>query len=373
MKLRRSLAVLLSGVMLCILMIFPTSAAEVCFTSINDNLLPLTSNTMPVWSGGVLYVPYTAFDSGSTGIDLGISCRRSDNGNKVSLFNLEKMISFDLNSSTCYNEVTDEPIPVQAIRRNGVPYLPAGTVCSFFGLRYSYTEVEGIGHLVRIKSADVVLSDRKFIEAASDLFSRRLREYNQSLGGSTVQPSDPGPTMDSETPEDGAEVAVYLAFRCDETAGLDEILDTLDTRGQWGAFFFPADVLAEAGEVIDRIVASGHKIGLLAEGDTAQVTQTQLAAGRALLERLSCVRTAMALIPGDQVSDLEEQNWICWQETVSAIPAEGVSAASYASGVLRTLRRTSGTAYVTLDGGENSARVLPALLQQMKGQSFVVR
>lgn len=69
----RKLACALVSMALCLGLLLPQPAlaADLYFTSINDNLLPLTSDTMPVWSGGVLYVPYSVFDSGVTGINLG--------------------------------------------------------------------------------------------------------------------------------------------------------------------------------------------------------------------------------------------------------------------------------------------------------------
>ncbi len=50
------------------------AAESVYFTAINDNLLALNASTMPAWVEGVLYVPYTVFDSASTGSNLRINC-----------------------------------------------------------------------------------------------------------------------------------------------------------------------------------------------------------------------------------------------------------------------------------------------------------
>ena len=50
------------GVILCLalLVTLPVSAADLYFTALNDTVLPLSSDTMPVWSGGQLHVPLTA-------------------------------------------------------------------------------------------------------------------------------------------------------------------------------------------------------------------------------------------------------------------------------------------------------------------------
>ena len=63
---RRKLAALL----LCLLLVFqlspvPSGAAEtVYFTAVNKNVLTLSDDTMPFWSGGYLYVPSTIFTGG---------------------------------------------------------------------------------------------------------------------------------------------------------------------------------------------------------------------------------------------------------------------------------------------------------------------
>ena len=57
----------LLALLVCLALLFPlpVSAADLYFTSVNDNLLPLMADTMPLWSGGQLYVPYTVFDKDS--------------------------------------------------------------------------------------------------------------------------------------------------------------------------------------------------------------------------------------------------------------------------------------------------------------------
>ena len=56
-KLRRAVLFTLA-VVLSLTLFFPVRAAEtVYFTAINDSLMTLSSDTMPLWSGGTLYVP----------------------------------------------------------------------------------------------------------------------------------------------------------------------------------------------------------------------------------------------------------------------------------------------------------------------------
>ena len=152
---------------LALLCPLPVSAADLYFTATNDSLAQLTTDTMPLWSGGVLYVPYTVFDSrtNSTGIDLGVNASYSRSDSTVKLFTPRKFLVFDLNNGTCRDDLTGESYSARAIIRNGRPYLPVKTVCDFFGLTSSYSAISQ-AYLVRIKNDAVVLSDAKFIAAA---------------------------------------------------------------------------------------------------------------------------------------------------------------------------------------------------------------
>ena len=50
----------------------PASAANLYFTAINNSVAPLSSNTMPFWSGGAIYVPYSVFDANLNGINVSL-------------------------------------------------------------------------------------------------------------------------------------------------------------------------------------------------------------------------------------------------------------------------------------------------------------
>lgn len=369
---RRFLALALCAVLL---LPIPVSAADVYFTSINDNLLPLTSETMPVWSGGLLYVPYTVFDSNYTGVSLGLYCTYSQNSNTVSIFNLRQMLVFDLSSGSARNDMTGETFSARAIVRNGRPYLPLNSVCDFFGLSRSYTAISQ-GYLVRIKNDAVVLSDAKFIDAAGDLINRRLKEYTQSLNpGTDNTPSTPSTPSTPTTPDsDGtsADVRTYLAFRCQGGEGVADLLDALDSGGVYALFLFSPQVLEEEGDLVRRILGTGHSIGLLAEGDTLAQTQELLAQGNRLLEQIALTRACLALVPQDQRSALEGEGWVFWRETMSLSPSVTVGPNTFAYNTVRQLAGRTKSTYLTLDGNANAARILPSLLRQLGSKHFVV-
>ena len=74
-RVRRALSLLLCTVVLAAALAVPAAAAPLYFTSLNDSLEQLTAETMPVWSGGVLYVPLSLFSpsTNTTKVDLGLN------------------------------------------------------------------------------------------------------------------------------------------------------------------------------------------------------------------------------------------------------------------------------------------------------------
>lgn len=377
---KRRFASLALAFVLCLALFqpMPAAAADLYLTSLNDTLLPLTADTMPVWSGGTLYVPYSVFDSNinGTGVKLGMECSYERNSNIVTLYNLQKMLVFDLNAGTCRNELTGETYSARAITRNNRPYLPLGVVCDFFGLSYSYNAISQ-GYLVRIKSSAVVLSDAKFIDAAGDFINRRLREYYQSLSPSTDTGSSGTTTPPTSTPDEDDEPAsttslrVYLAFRCEDGESVGDILDALSDRA-FALFLLTPGVMEENPDLVRRILGTGHSVGILAQGDTLAQTRALLEQGAALLERISHLQATIACVPSSQRSTLENEGWVCWQESLSMTPSDTVGASSFASSVLRRLEGRSYRTYLTLPGDANTARVFPTLLRQLEDSDFIL-
>ena len=350
----------------------PAHAANIYVTSLNDNLSPLTADTMPVYSGGVMYVPYTVFDSGSSGIYLGVYTSYSRGTNTVTLFNLRQMLVFDLSAGTCRDDMTGEYLPARAIVRNNRPYVPAEMVCGFFGLTYSLSRLPYVtdGYLVRITSSAAALDDETFIDAGRNLISSRVREYNQSISPGPDTGSgepDPGPEGGDTSP---ASVRTYLALRCESGEGLSGMLDALDSRGEYGLFLCTPETLED--DLLRRVIGSGHSVGILAEGASWEETQALLAEGSRVLERKFHLRTTVACVPAGQEAAAGEEGWICWRETMRLTPSDTVGASTFAANTLLRLTGRTRTTYLTLEGGENAARVLPALLRQLAYDNFAV-
>lgn len=349
----------------------PAAAANLYFTGINDSVAPLTSSSMPYWSGGTLYVPYTVFDANQNGVgvSLGLYTSYNHRSHIVTIFNLKQMLVFDLERGTCRDDMTGAAYDARAVMRYGKPYVPLYVVCSVFGLEYSYNQLSYIsqGYLVRIKSADAVLDDGLFIDRARELINNRLRDYTQSLSPAETTPTVP--VSPSEPPEvDGSNVATYLAFRCESADGLPAILNTLDGTGQYALFFLAPQVIEEEGGLVRRILGTGHSVGILAwEGE-----KEALSRGRLALEELAHTRTTLAYVPDGARAGLEEQGWVCWKETLYLEPGDSVGGTAFAGTVLNRLGTRRRTVYLTLEGSGNTARVLPALLRQLSSNHYTV-
>lgn len=358
---------MLCAAWLCLALFLPVQAApDVCFTSINDTVLPLTADSMPVWSGGVLYVPHTVFDAASTSISLGTNSSYSKNRGTVSIFNLYRMISFDINAGTCVDPHTGQTYPSRAIVRNGKAYVPAARVCSFFGLNVPSYHLTDYGYLVRITNGEAALNDTVFIDAASNIMNRRLQDYNQSL-----LPKEPTPPpVIPQEPEPTA-IPTYLAFRCDTLEAGAQIADTLEHNGAVGLFFFPAHDISTQGNLIRRLLGCGHSVGILAEGTSPQHTLALLDEGRSALAMVAYTNTYFALVPEEHRQSAQPEGWVCWNSSADAVPDGRRSAYSHALNTVRTLPKR-GRAYITLDDSQYSASALQSLLRQLSDRSYTV-
>ena len=377
---KRSAALVLVLTMLVTLLNTAQAAGNIYLTAVNENLLELTSDTMPTWSNGVLYVPYTVFDGSYTGINLGISSSYSRDEGTVTLYTLQQMVVFDLNRGTCYNPLTEQTLSGKAILRNGRPYVPVAAVCSYFGLSYSVIDIDE-GYIVRIKSSGVVLSDYSFVDSAQNSIRNRIRDYNQA-NQSQPTPGVLPPTYNPEEPDtditvpddpvDTDVIPTYLAFSCEDSQGLSEILDTLDSRNQRAIFFFDAQGLEREDDLIFRILGSGYSIGLIAQGRSVSATHRLLEEANQTLSQVAYTRTSVVLVPENQREELEAEGWICWNETASAVPTQGVGTNTYANQVLKRISGNHARVYLTLDGSSETARVLPTLLRRLSEEGYGV-
>lgn len=371
----------LLSVMLCFIIFQPqpVRAADIYFTSINDNLLPLTADSMPLWSNGLLYVPYNVFDRNATGLNIDVNSSYSRTENAVRIYNLKGMLTFNITTGECWDEFSGKEYYGRAILRNGKPYVSVRTVCEMFGLTYSYLTIDQ-GYLVRIKSDSVILSDARFVDAAQNLINRRLQEYKQSIAPPPppvtpeVEKPQPQPQPDVE-PEQTVhpKVDTYLAFACENTAGMKKILNALQGENNLAVFFMTPELLNQEGDLVRRLLGEGHSVGVWAKGENKEQVLEQVWQGNAALEEHAFARTTLVLAADGVHSALKNSGLICWNDTLTLKPTDTVGPNYYAGVVSQRLNGRTRTTYLTFEGGENTARVLAAVLRQLEAEEYVVR
>ena len=243
--------------LLILLMIFSlapdkTSAeTTVYFTAVNDQLLPdLSDETMPFWSGGQLYVPSAVI----TGTDLGLFYSRSRDKSTAVVYRQGSALTFNFSAGTIIDQ-NDHQYSGSAIVRGDVVFLPLALLAQFFSLDYSYTRVT-YGYLVRVKSDTVVLSDAKFIEAATMSMEQRYNEYIKSHN----EAGNPGDTPDTDTSNDRSHV--YLALRVTDASVTGELLDALTGESASATFLFAEESISSFGDLLRRIIVSGNTAAL---------------------------------------------------------------------------------------------------------------
>lgn len=303
---RRKLAALL----LCLLLVFqlspvPSGAAEtVYFTAVNKNVLTLSDDTMPFWSGGYLYVPSTIFTG--VGRDLGVSYYPNIARQTVLLYvdkTVYSSLVFDLNKDYAIDNEGNLYFQ-KPIQRGGVIFLPISLIARCFGLLYSTVEVDR-GYLVWVRNPDMDMEERYFADAAK---SRMDYEYNQYLRNQSAE-EDIAPEETEPSTVTGQRI--YLCVEAADPERVKSLLDILDRYDAHAAFYCTEAFLREGGDLLRRMTATGQAIGLAVDAAADRPVTEQLGTGNRLLSQAASVKTRLAWIEN------------AGEESVSAAEAAG--------------------------------------------------
>jgi hypothetical protein len=245
------------------------AAGMLCFTAVNDTLMPLRANTLPTYFGSTLYVPYNIFSYA------GVYNARSTVDNAACLYSGRKRLDFYVGTAT-YDQSGKLFDGVTARYSNSTLFVPLDFVCEFFELTYTVTPQDPAS-ILRITSPDAAYSDKTF---ASRFRSQMLESYDEYMGALTP-PSftpDPSPTESgaqqptpatpTPTPAPTYEnVTLYLSFYGIGGEYSDTILNALDAAGYKGCFFVRAEDVTQYPDAVRRAVGNGHAVGaLLSDG-----------------------------------------------------------------------------------------------------------
>ena len=339
---KKRLTAALCAALLLLGLLLPLAGAswddKVIFTAVNYTVMPLTADAMPELVGGTVYVPYTVFDASlNGGVDVGLfngGQKRGNGVNTYTIYSRNKNLTFDLNTGLVWDYIdagtVQENIP-RAIIRNGKVYLPAASVCKYFGLGTYYVQNDDtLGYpLFRIKNENEGLDDKTFVSSARAVLLDRLKTFYNSQVSQSAEPSQdlPVPPVSSLPAESGGQdrsgVRTYLAVRCDTGEAGDAVLDALKSEGRSALLLFDPERMKGQDELIRRAVGEGHAVGLLVPGDSLEAAQAAIEEGNRLLERMALTRSRIVLVEEDTAEvtvRLQELGWGCWRSNLNGIP-----------------------------------------------------
>ena len=199
MKYRKLLCVLLALALLLALAPMAGAEGDLFFVAVNDTI-PVTLTSLPYTSGGVVYVPYTAFDARPGGV---VSAYNATAQTFV-LFTKDSRLVFDLATGETSDENQNTSTQT-ALFRNGLLYIPLIFCASHFGLKVSMLESQDGYPVLRFTTGSEVYDDSLFIEKAENLIAYRVAQQSSA--------SDPAdhPQANPDTPaQDPAETPSCL-------------------------------------------------------------------------------------------------------------------------------------------------------------------
>lgn len=311
----------------------------VYFTAANEQLLDLNSETMPFYSGGVLYVSSKVFE----GTDLGVTFVYNSTTKMAMLYTARTDLRFDLVNQTTYDK-NGNKYQAYAMERNGYVFLPIGTVCGFFGLMWTISETD-TAPLIRVRSSSAILSDRDFIDAASNDMQRRYAAYEKQVEESA---RNENPQVYPEYTGQKIHLLVACQTREDTLAVLKELGNTVQ-----GTFLLTAEQM-EDGDLLRALIAGGHAVALAASGETEEDVEAQIIQGRNLLWQATCSWLSLVWYEGktDMTALLSDLGCVPLTADLDRRDT-GLSTASRARSLLSTveLYRRDLTIYLGADSG----------------------
>ncbi len=362
---RKILALVCALLLLCSLLPAALGADSLHFLAVNDKMIEYSADSMPIVNSGTVYVPYTTFIAKKNGgADLGVFYGRDPQLNTISLYGKQKpIITFDIAKGITYDTM-DNLYPYRALIRNNTVYLPAWAVCNYFELEYSYLATD-FGPLIRIKNeGSYYLDDRFFVSSATDKFREQKKQFDRDQRGEET--SEPTPTpAPTPSPVDPVlpgkkQLRVFFAFRCDSGEGPAALLDRY--LPQWD-------------DQIRRLLAQGHRIGLLVNGPDASACQEQAEEGNRLLAHIARSNTDFLLVDGSPSlrKEMAARGWACWTGHVSSLSYAGTRPSALAAALQEAMDQRTSYARVLMDDSSASSQALERLLTSLDTKGYLIR
>ena len=310
MKFKKLAAVALCVCMLvCILPLFSYSRAYdgVAFLVINNVLTrPLKSQTMPVFIGSEVYIPYSALDALSM-----VSYSFDPQKELLCVYNAGGYLTFDLASKRTYDE-KGTLYPVSARYINDTVYIPVDTTCDKFGFYHSVSILSMLAPMVRIHEGELVGTDLDYTSRLYSLFSST---YNEFIDANDLPVDYTEYTPDKQT--------AYIIFYGAGTSDADRLMNALGSVK--GCFMLTRDEIYSCGDFIRQAAANGHTIGFALDPKSdISLTQQYLDASFALelecglVSRIATVTGGSDCLSDEQKAELDTLSLRIWDNTADA-------------------------------------------------------
>lgn len=249
------------------------SASNIYFIGINDDVPQLTLQTAPIKVGGVTYVPYTIFSSAVVGSYLGVSYIWNASSMSITIYGGQKVLEFDIENGTAYSFVEDKTYNYVAVYQNGMAYVPIGVVARYFGIGCSFLVTEDLNYQVlRLTNGQESMDDKTFLRTMYSTFEERSGESSTSQSGTNTNTGTPDTNIGTqEDVGEGKYKYVTMSFANLEESRVDDIAQVLEDYPQARAiFFFTKEEILNQSATVIKLVAEGHKIGLIPEGENLE-------------------------------------------------------------------------------------------------------
>ena len=340
----------------------------VYFTAINNTLLELDEQTMPIMENGTIYLPSTVFNSS----ELGTYCLYSRNKQQVVISDLDKILYYDMSAGSSYDD-RDTTYPYAAIYHNDTAYIPAFFTASFFAIQVSYIRND-YAPIVRLTKGSV-LSDSDFLRGAASIMETRLAQYQSAQSAATdpiqtVRPSavpviTPVPTATPEpapTPRpDRSDVEVYIAF-----LGFGEsseaCADILRSKGYTPCFFLRPEDIRRYPESIRKLNGIGCGIGLLFSDDPQEEYREFSELLRESVRSVSFLIASAQTLSADALDKAQNTGLILW---CAQEPDQDINA------LIERLDETDGRFDLILDANVSVNRIT-RLANYLRSESYTV-
>ena len=344
------------------------SSGTVYLMAVNERVLDVTAENMPTVMNGVLYVPYTMLSIRDTGLNLGVSTQYSTTRRTVLVSDGQIGIVFELQTNSA-RDLQGNPVPARAMVRNSMTFIPIDYLCTYFGTISCSRVNSKYGIVIRVTNGSSVLRDTEFVNAADSRLADSLRDYISPSGSSapTASPSARPSTFPPKPSDPLIEAEVLLALRWGEQA--EELARLLERRGERAMFLFTAAELREQDDMVRRLIAAGHTVGLVLTGEDGATCAAQLEEGRRLLAEIAryhaLVVSAVAL-DGEGREVLREKGCAVWSPDLRG--------EDYNTGkALVEALKPQSVSGVELECGAGSAAFLRSVLAAMDEEDCTLR